>query len=61
MTALRQAGLDNDSLPPGDGYDVTYYPNRDGSAGGFMTRMVLPDGRVFDIKNRGKLVGPEVN
>ena len=59
MTALHQAGLDSNSLLLGDGYDVTFYPNRDGSAGGFMTRMVLPDGRIFDIQNRGKVVGPD--
>ena len=58
-TALHQAGMDEDVLDLGATYDVTYFPNRDGSAGGFLTRLVLPDGRIYDIKNRGKLVGPE--
>ena len=51
-TALRQVGIDSKSaLKVGDIYEITYYPNRDGTAGGFMSKMVLPDGRVFDTKN----------
>ena len=50
--ALRQVGIDSkEALKVGDSYTITYYPNRDGSAGGFMSKMVLPDGRIFDTKN----------
>jgi hypothetical protein len=49
--ALRQVGIDSkEALKVGDSYVITYYPNRDGSAGGFMSRMVLPSGLVFDTK-----------
>jgi len=49
--ALRQVGIDSkEALKVGDTYTITYYPNRDGSAGGFMSRMVLPSGLVFDTK-----------
>jgi hypothetical protein len=52
IAALRQLGIDSKSaLKVGDLYEITYYPNRDGTAGGFMSKMVLPDGRVFDTKN----------
>ena len=52
IAALRQVGIDSKSaLKVGDLYEITYYPNRDGTAGGFMSKMVLPDGRVFDTKN----------
>ena len=52
IAALRQVGIDSKSaLKVGDMYDITYYPNRDGTQGGFMSKMVLPDGRVFDTKN----------
>ena len=52
IAALRQVGIDSKSaLKVGDMYDITFYPNRDGTPGGFMSKMVLPDGRVFDTKN----------
>ena len=52
IAALRQVGIDSKSaLKIGGEYEITYYPNRDGTAGGFMSKMVLPDGRVFDTKN----------
>ena len=52
IAALRQVGIDSKSaLKVGDTYDITFYPNRDGTPGGFMSKMVLPDGRVFDTKN----------
>src|SRR5262249_15460110 len=52
IAALRQVGIDSKSaLKVGDIYGITYYANRDGTAGGFMSKMVLPDGRVFDTKN----------
>ncbi len=52
ISALRQIGIDSRSaLKVGEIYEITYYPYRDGSAGGFMTKMVLPDGRTFETKN----------
>jgi hypothetical protein len=52
IAALRQGGIDSKSaFKVGEVYDITYYPNRDGTPGGFMSRMVLPDGRTFDVKN----------
>ncbi len=57
VTAMRQAGIESTTFALGEKYQVTYYPNRDGTAGGFVNRMVLPDGRIFDIKNR-KLTDP---
>ena len=52
IAALRQVGIDSKSaLKVGAVYDITFYPNRDGTMGGFMSKMVLPDGRVFDTKN----------
>ncbi|MEI8180954.1 DUF6152 family protein [Aestuariivirga sp.] len=52
IAALRRVGVDSKSaLKVGDTYTIGYYPNRDGSPGGFMAKMVLPDGRTFDTKN----------
>ena len=51
INALRRVGIDSKSaLKVGDFYDIKYFPNRDGSPGGFMYKMVLPDGREFDTK-----------
>jgi Family of unknown function (DUF6152) len=51
IAALRQAGITSrDALKVGDTYTITYYPMRNGEQGGFMSRMVLPDGRMFDTK-----------
>src|SRR6202158_6151830 len=52
IAALHQVGIDSKStMKVGDNYVITYYPNRDGTPGGFMSKMVLPDGRIFDTKN----------
>ncbi len=49
--ALRQVGIDSkEALKVGEVYDITYYPMRNGEPGGFMSRMVLPNGLVFDTK-----------
>jgi hypothetical protein len=49
--ALRQVGIDSKSaLKLGEQYTISFYPNRDGTPGGFMTQMVLPDGRSFDAR-----------
>jgi hypothetical protein len=52
IAALRRSGVTSKSaFKVGDVYDITYYPNRDGSPGGFMYSMILPDGREFSVKN----------
>ena len=52
INALRKVGFDSKSnFKIGDTYDISFYPNRDGTFGGFMNHMVLPDGRSFDTKN----------
>jgi hypothetical protein len=51
IAALRQAGITSkEALKVGEIYTITYYPMRNGDPGGFMSRMVLPDGRQFDTK-----------
>jgi hypothetical protein len=44
ISGLRALGVDKDALKVGFQYLITYYPNRDGTPGGFMTKMVLPSG-----------------
>lgn len=52
IAALRKVGIDSKSaLKVKSEYAISYYPNRNGVPGGFMYKMVLPDGRVFDTKN----------
>ena len=52
IAALRQVGIDSKAaLQVGGTVDITYYPNRDGAPGGFMTRMILPDGKTVDVLN----------
>ena len=52
IAALRQVGIDSKAaLQVGGTFDATYYPNRDGAPGGFMTRLILPDGRTLDVTN----------
>ena len=60
IAALRRVGLPSkSSFHVGDTYTITYYPNRDGSPGGFMSKMILPDGRVFETRNEDPTaVGP---
>src|SRR5947207_11474365 len=49
--ALRQLGVDSkEALKVGEVYTITYYPMRNGDPGGFMSRMILPNGKVFDTK-----------
>jgi hypothetical protein len=42
---LRQLGVDKDLLKVGSSYQISYYPSRNPNAGGFVTRLTLPDGR----------------
>ena len=52
IAALRQVGIDSKAaLGIGTTIEITYYPNRDGSTGGFMSKLVLADGRVLDVTN----------
>jgi hypothetical protein len=63
IAALRQVGINSKSaLKVGEVFHITYYPQRDGTPGGFMKAMILPDGRVFDIKNTDPTAsGPGTN
>jgi hypothetical protein len=46
LASLRQIGFSRETVNLGRQYVVTYYPNRDGSPGGFVTKIVLPTGDV---------------
>jgi hypothetical protein len=46
-TQLLQSGLDPRTVHKGDKIAITYHPNRNGSLGGQVVKMVLPDGRTF--------------
>jgi hypothetical protein len=50
LAGMRQSGYGSAAVfPLGDTYVVTYNPNRDGSPGGHMVRMVdQTDGTVYD-------------
>ena len=43
---VRQ-GISPKSLRPGDKVEATYHPNINGSAGGSLAELTLPDGRKF--------------
>jgi hypothetical protein len=46
LASLRQLGFSRETVNVGRQYVLTYYPNRDGSPGGFVTTIVLPTGGV---------------
>ena len=49
LAGLKQAGYSSASeFPLGTTYKVTYNPNRDGSPGGHLVRMVDPQGNVVE-------------
>jgi hypothetical protein len=47
LSGMNRAGLSEEDFAVGQTYQVTYYPNRDGTAGGHLVRMVDGSGRVF--------------
>jgi hypothetical protein len=47
IAGLRQLGIAKDSLKIGAPYQITFYPNRDGKPGGFVTKLVLPGGALL--------------
>jgi hypothetical protein len=52
IAALRSVGIDSKAaLGVGSIIDITYYPNRDGTPGGFISKLILSDGRVLDVTN----------
>ena len=52
INAFRQLGVDSSrALKIGETFTIKYFPNRSGNPGGFMTTMVLPDGRTFSAEN----------
>ena len=44
---FARQGITPKSLRPGDKVQVTYHPNINGSAGGSLATLTLPDGRTF--------------
>jgi hypothetical protein len=45
--SLRQQGIDREALEIGAQYAITFYPTRSGHPGGFMIKMVRPDGGLI--------------
>lgn len=46
ISFVRQ-GITAKSVRPGDKVQVTYHPNKNGSPGGALSTLVLPDGRKY--------------
>jgi hypothetical protein len=47
LSGMTRAGLTQEDFGVGDTYQVTYYPNRDGSPGGHLVRMIDRNGEVI--------------
>jgi hypothetical protein len=47
IAGLRQLGIVKDALKVGALYQISYHPKVDGTPGGFMTRLVRPDGSML--------------
>ena len=49
LAGLKQAGYGSaDNFPVGTSYKVTYNPNRDGSPGGHLVKLIDPQGNVYE-------------
>jgi hypothetical protein len=48
LSGMRQAGYSEENFGVGGTYKVTYYPNRDGTPGGHVVKMIDKDGQVFE-------------
>jgi hypothetical protein len=48
LVGLARAGWKPRTLQPGDKVKVSFHPMRDGSRGGRLISVTLPDGRVFN-------------
>ena len=59
IAGLRRAGFNSATdFPVGQTYNVVYYPNRDGSAGGFIARITnLVSGRFYAEQAPGERAG----
>jgi hypothetical protein len=59
IAGLRRAGFNSAAdFPVGDVYDVTYYPNRDGSPGGFIAKIInVTTGRFYEEQAPGQPAG----
>lgn len=56
--ALRRAGLRAaDAFKPGDSYEFSYHPARNGSKTGLLNTITMPDGRVFGVGTANSLTG----
>jgi hypothetical protein len=52
INAFRRVGFaSKDAFAVGSVYKIEYYPNRNGTPGGYMTKMTFPDGRSYESKN----------
>ena len=52
VSGLRLLGIASKSaLQVGATFKIQYNPNRDGQPGGFLTTLIMPDGRTLDIKS----------
>ena len=60
INAFRKFGINSAAaMKIGEVYDITYYPLRTGNPGGFMSRMIMPDGFVFDTKTADPTALPD--
>jgi len=59
IAGLRRAGFSSaEDFPLGHLYDVTYYPNRDGSPGGFIAKITdVTTGRFYEEQAPGQPAG----
>ena len=48
LVGLARAGWKPRTLQPGDKVKVSFHPMRDGSRGGRLISVTLPDGRIFN-------------
>jgi len=47
VQGMRKVGLDKAVLKPGLVYEIKGYRARNGSANGYLTELITPDGKVF--------------
>jgi hypothetical protein len=59
IAGLRRAGFSSaEDFPLGHLYDVTYYPNRDGTPGGFIAKITdVTTGRFYEEQAPGQPAG----
>jgi hypothetical protein len=50
---LARSGINKNTLKPGDKVTIEMHPVKDGSNGGALARVILPDGRSIEISPGG--------